>query len=165
MKTRVEWKLFFITDFEKEAAYLTEMHRNGWKFVRIRMGMWYVFEECQPEEVVYQLDFRPDKQEEQSVYEQMYRDYGWEFVGNCNHFGIFRKRATDGDTSLYSDMDSKKAMVARIFKRRYLLSLAIYIIVVLLNFRHSPRFALGVSTIYLPLLIFVGYRFRRLFKK
>ena len=92
------------------------MHNAGWKLVAIRMGMWYIFETCPPENVLYQLDFRPEKKEEQSVYEQMYRDYGWEHVTDCNHFGIFRKAGV-GDTELYSDLNTKKAICRRHFQK------------------------------------------------
>ncbi|MFZ2532430.1 MAG: DUF2812 domain-containing protein [Streptococcus suis] len=163
METKIECKVFFITDFEQEAAYLTGMHNAGWKLVAIRMGMWYIFEECPPENVVYQLDFRPEKKEEQSVYEQMYRDYGWEHVTDCNHFGIFRKAGV-GDTELYSDLKTKKAMVGRIFKRRYLLSLAIYCLTLPTFLIHSPILAVVISSIYLPLLTVLGLRFYRIMK-
>lgn len=64
MKTKIEIRFFFLPDFEKEALYLAEQHRKGWKFVENRFGMLFIFEKCQPEEVVYQLDFKPSLQEE-----------------------------------------------------------------------------------------------------
>ncbi|MGQ7394888.1 DUF2812 domain-containing protein [Streptococcus suis] len=163
METKTEWKVFFITDFEQEAAYLSNMHHKGWALVEIQMGMWYVFESCPPENVVYQVDFRPEKKEEQAVYEQMYHDYGWEHVTDCNHFGIFRKKG-GGDTELYSDLKTKKAMVSRIFKQRYLFILAVYGLTLPIFLRHSPILALAISLLYLPLLTILGLRFYRMMK-
>ena len=30
------WKLFSIMDYEKEAAFLSKMHKNGWKLKEIK---------------------------------------------------------------------------------------------------------------------------------
>lgn len=90
MKTKMEIRFFFLPDFEKEALYLAEQHRKGWKFVENRFGVLFIFEKCQPEEVVYQLDFKPILQEEYD-YVQFYEDYGWEYVGNCIIFLILEK--------------------------------------------------------------------------
>ncbi|MFC3927694.1 DUF2812 domain-containing protein [Streptococcus caprae] len=90
MKTKVEWKKFFITDFEQEERYLTEMHRKGWKFVRVRFGMFYHFEAVESAEVTYKLDFVQLKKAERESYLQMYADYGWENVARCWNFGFLQ---------------------------------------------------------------------------
>ncbi|HEM5424499.1 TPA: DUF2812 domain-containing protein, partial [Streptococcus suis] len=61
MDTRTECKVFFITDFSQQASYLSEMHQQGWKLVKISWLFFYHFEKCQPEEVVYQVDFKESK--------------------------------------------------------------------------------------------------------
>ncbi|MBM7635935.1 DUF2812 domain-containing protein [Streptococcus saliviloxodontae] len=58
MVTKTEVKIFWITDFEEETAYLRRMHQSGWKFVKLMAGCFFHFESCPPEDVVYQLDFR-----------------------------------------------------------------------------------------------------------
>ena len=50
-----EFRLFTIAEYEKEEAYLARKHREGWKLVTAAMPGWYTFEECEPEEVIYQL--------------------------------------------------------------------------------------------------------------
>ncbi|HEL1748449.1 TPA: DUF2812 domain-containing protein [Streptococcus suis] len=37
------------------------MHQQGWKLVKISWLFFYHFEKCQPEEVVYQVDFKESK--------------------------------------------------------------------------------------------------------
>lgn len=37
METRTECKVFFITDFSQQASYLSEMHQQGWKLVKISL--------------------------------------------------------------------------------------------------------------------------------
>ncbi|MGT2715221.1 DUF2812 domain-containing protein [Streptococcus respiraculi] len=116
-----EWKLFFITDFEKEEEYLTDMHRKGWKLKEVRFPCLFIFEKCQPEEVAYCLDFKPRLGEDQDAYYQMYEDYGWENLGTCNNFVYFRKPVTaDEEATIYSDRQSKLDMIGQIFKRRFL---------------------------------------------
>ena len=55
MKTKIKWRIFTIVDYEKEEKWLRSMHAQGWKFVRFN-GLFH-FEECQPEDVVYKLDY------------------------------------------------------------------------------------------------------------
>ena len=49
-------KFFSIAEFEKEEKYLTDMAAQGWRFVDTN-GSIYTFERCEPEQVVYRLDF------------------------------------------------------------------------------------------------------------
>mgnify|MGYP000334816408 CR=1 FL=1 len=46
METKIECKVFFITDFNQQAQYLTEMHRKGWRLTKIRWSFFYHFEKC-----------------------------------------------------------------------------------------------------------------------
>ena len=61
METKIECKVFFITDFNQQAQYLTEMHRKGWRLTKIRWSFFYHFEKCEPEDVAYQVDFKESK--------------------------------------------------------------------------------------------------------
>jgi hypothetical protein len=55
-------------DHKKEEIYLREMHKSGWKFVRVSGLGVYHFEECEPEDVVYQLDYMPKGMESDDEY-------------------------------------------------------------------------------------------------
>ena len=57
-RTKKEFKYFTIAQYEQEQDYLSEMHRNGWKLVKITYPGFYFFEECEPEDVVYQAEFK-----------------------------------------------------------------------------------------------------------
>ncbi|HEP1822819.1 TPA: DUF2812 domain-containing protein [Streptococcus suis] len=164
METRTEFKVFFITDFSQQADYLSEMHQQGWKLVKISWLFFYHFEKCQPEDVVYQVDFKEVKNKDRDSYLRMYEDYGWEFVVSCQNFVIFRKVAVKGDLEIYGDRESKVEFVKAIFQRRYLLSLGLYFILLGTNMRSHPAFVLGISIIYIPLLLLLGLRFYRMVK-
>ena len=97
METKTECRVFFITDFNQQAHYLSNMHKKGWKLVKISWSLFYHFEKCEPEDVVYQVDFKESKNKDRKSYLRMYEDYGWEFVTSCQNFVIFRKAAVKGD--------------------------------------------------------------------
>lgn len=164
METKTECKVFFITDFNHQARYLSDMHKKGWKLVKISWSLFYHFEKCEPEDVVYQVDFKESKNKDRESYLRMYEDYGWEFVTSCQSFIIFRKLAKFGGLELYGDRESKLEFVKTIFQRRYLLSLGLYFILLGTNMSSHPGFVLGISLIYIPLLLLLGLRFYRMIK-
>ena len=164
METKIESKVFFITDFNQQAQYLTEMHRKGWRLTKIRWSFFYHFEKCEPEEVVYQVDFKESKNKDRKSYLRMYEDYGWEFVTSCQNFVIFRKAAVKGDLEIYGDRESRVEFVKTIFQRRYLLSLGLYGSLLGTSLRSRPGFVLVFSLIYIPLLLLLGIRFYRMIK-
>ena len=164
METKIESKVFFITDFNQQAHYLSNMHKKGWKLVKISWSLFYHFEKCEPEDVVYQVDFKESKNKDRKSYLRMYEDYGWEFVTSCQNFVIFRKAAVKGDLEIYGDRESRVEFVKTIFQRRYLLSLGLYGILLGTSLRSRPGFVLGFSIIYIPLLLLLGIRFYRMVK-
>lgn len=166
MKTKKELKLFLITDFEREEAYLSDMHRKGWKFTGIQGSLVYCFEACEPAEVVYKLDFKPNTEKDTESYLQLYQDYGWEYVTVFNNFYIFRKaEAEEGDLDIFSDDASKKAMIKQIFRRRFLLGVFLYLVVFGFGFfAISLEFALGLAVTAVPVTLYLAYRFYQLHK-
>ena len=116
-----EKQKFYISEFEQEAAWLSFMHREGWKFVSTD-GFHYQFEKTEKEDMVYEMDYL-----ESGVagddYLQMYRDYGWEFVCQCDHWCYFRKQRTEGDeadTVLFRDRESKLELCKRVVHGQFL---------------------------------------------
>lgn len=166
MKTKKEFKLFLITDFEKEETYLSEMHKKGWKFTGVQGRLVYCFEACEPADVVYKIDFKPNTEKDIESYRQLYQDYGWEYVATCNNFYIFRKSdVEDSDLEIFSDEASKQAMVKQIFRRRFLLIVFLYLVALSLGFfAKSLEFALGIAVTALPFTIYLAYRFYQLKK-
>ena len=56
-----ERKSFFISEFRAEEAWLSFMHQQGWKLQSIdKRGFSYTFESCEPEDWIYQLDFKEE---------------------------------------------------------------------------------------------------------
>ena len=55
-----EFRWFNIMEYEKEENYLSKRHQEGWKFKRVTFPGVYTFERCEPEKVIYQLDYNKE---------------------------------------------------------------------------------------------------------
>ena len=54
------------------------MHQQGWKLVS--GGIVYTFARCEPEDVIYQLDYNEASHKDSEAYRQMFADSGWEYI-------------------------------------------------------------------------------------
>ena len=136
METKKEWKFFSIFNHEKEEEYLREMHKAGWKFVKVNHFGTYHFEKCPAEDVVYQLDYNKDYAKNKNEYLQMFSDCGWEYIQNYVDYSYFRKRAADmnGDEEIFCDDNSRMEMMERVYKGRILPLFVIFCAVILPQF-------------------------------
>lgn len=114
MEKRIEKQTFFISEFNEEAAWLSFMHRQGWRFISTN-GKKYEFEQCEPEDWIYQLDFKENGVADED-YIQMFNDYGWEYAFQYGKWFYFRKKKTaeEEDLSIFSDRESKIALCKRV---------------------------------------------------
>ena len=116
----VEKHMFYISEFEQEAAWLSFLHREGWKFVSTD-GFHYKFEKAEKEDWVYELDYKENGVAEDD-YIQMYRDFGWEYAGQYDHWCYFRKQRIEGedvDTTLFGDRESKLELCKRVVNGQF----------------------------------------------
>jgi len=120
MSTKTEIKFFTITEYEKEEKYLSMEHKHGWKLTRIIFPCFYQFEECEPEDVVYQLDYNPDRHKNFKEYTQMFDDCGWDYICDFVGYSYFYKpiKEMDDNEEIFNDDSSKKDMLDRVFKGR-----------------------------------------------
>ena len=91
-ETKKELRWFSIMDYEKEARYLSRMHQKGWKFKRVTMPGIYTFEKCEPEKVIYQLDYNQEGMKNQMEYVKMFEDCGWEYLLEFAGYSISENR-------------------------------------------------------------------------
>ena len=184
MEKKIVYRIFTIADYEREAIYLREMHAQGWKLKEVSysnlvVAVKYTFEKCQPEQVVYQLDFYPMKKSERASYLQLYKDCGWEHITDFNGFSYFRKPYSqielDAEFEIYNDAAGKLAMVKKILIMRMLPILLLFstllpVFLKLLSGRgyFSWGMFLIVSidcTLLIVFAIQISYIFWRLFQK
>ena len=170
-------RFFTIADYEKEEVWLHNQHKNGWKLSRMIPPCFYIFEKCMPEDVVYRLDYKNNS--ETSNYFQIFKDYGWEYIGRYVGWLYFRKPSSETDTEqdgeIFSDNESRIDMINHAVKTRLLPTLIIFLCCVLPNFfrrigTSGPLataftvFFAVMTLLYLYLLIHCGLKLRKLEK-
>ena len=170
--TKTVFKWFDVTMHEEEAVWLREMHNSGWKLQKVSWAF-YTFESCQPEDVVYQLDY-PGELTNKTEYLQMFFDCGWEYIQDMMGYSYFRKAAADmseNETGIFCDHESRMAMWDRVFKGRVrvlLIMLVCVIIPQLIMQSHNQSSAgealygtfIGLLIVYLVILIRFAKRYQ-----
>ncbi len=174
-------RFFTIADYEEEEIWLHNQHKNGWKLFRLIPPCFYIFEKCMPEEVIYRLDYKNNA--ETSNYFQLFRDYGWEYIGRCVGWLYFRKAASEinseQDGEIFSDNESRIAMINHVVKTRLFPLSIIFICCVLPNFIRcmetgNPVAIAGtilftvltlLTLLYIYLIIYCSLKLQKLRKK
>ncbi len=148
MKTKKELRIFTIMDYDKEQEYLRKKHQAGWKFVKVSGLCVYHFVECQPEDVVYQLDYNQEGIEHKAEYVQMFADCGWEYLQDYMGYSYFRKPVEEmaGEEEIFCDDQSRLAMVKRIYNGRILPLLILFFSILI------PQFILSITFYHSPAL-------------
>ena len=175
METKKAFRFFSINQHKDEEAYLRRMHQEGWKFVKVNWLGLYHFVKCEPEDVIYQLDYNKEGVANKSEYIQMFADCGWEYLQEFYGFTYFRKRAAEmnGEEAIFSDEGSQLAMMERIYKGRLLPLVIIFSCIIvpqlvqqlLLGNRGMAIFFGVMLALYLAIFIGAAIRYYRLKNK
>lgn len=122
------FKYFTIMEYEAEQEFLRRQHQEGWKFQKVTFPGIYTFVKCEPEDVVYQLDYNQERKNDMEGYIQMYRDCGWEYLCDFMDYSYFRKpvAAMQGEEEIFNDDASKLDMLERVYKGRMVPLLIIF---------------------------------------
>lgn len=176
MKTVI--RFFTVADYEDEELWLRAQHRAGWKMADMTPPCFYRFERCEPEDVIYRLDFKNGEQDEE--YLRFFADYGWECFESCLGWLFFRKSAaaaeSEEDGEIFSDNASRAALANKVVKTRILPVLIIFLTCLLPSLwrvvRYSEPAAIVFTVIlslfagmYLFLLVHCGVKLARLLRK
>jgi len=115
MTTITKFKWFWAWQDEKEEVWLSNMAREGWHLKELGLPGNYTFESGEPREDHYRMDFTVDRKNYQN-YLQLFKDAGWEHLGELGGWQYFRTR-TDGKDipEIYTDKDSKVQKYQRLF--------------------------------------------------
>lgn len=171
-KTELKW--FDITEYDKEADYLREMHKQGWKFLKFTLPVFYKFEKCEPEDVIYQLDYNKDGSEHKAEYLQMFSDCGWEYLGETVGYSYFRKplKEMNGEEEIFSDDASKVEMMERVYKGRMIPLLTIFCCIICPQIAMQAaghyvanKILLGIFILMFLLYLSIFYRFAKKYKE
>ena len=139
MEKKKQFKWFTIMEYEKEQEYLRRMHQSGWKFVKVTGLCMYHFEQCEPADVVYQLDYNQEGISHKEEYVQMFKDCGWEYLQDYVGYSYFRKPVLEskGPEEIFCDEVSRLQMMERVFKGRMIPLFVLFFAVLMPQFLNS----------------------------
>lgn len=133
MQTKKIRKFFGLADFIEEQEFLEQQHREGWRFISTT-GFSYKFESCDPEDVVYQLDFNGENKDIES-YLQLYADCGWTHMFKYNEWHYFMKtREANEDLTIFSDKESKIEMCKRVLNKHIFMVIPFLIFMIIADY-------------------------------
>lgn len=164
-ETKKELRWFSIMDYEKEARYLSRMHQKGWKFKRVTMPGIYTFEKCEPEKVIYQLDYNQEGMKNQMEYVKMFEDCGWEYLLEFAGYSYFRKPEAQmsREEEIFCDDESRLDMMNRIFRGRVIPLIVIFYCLVVNGYNamagHGGYVLASVFSILMILYIVIFLQF------
>ena len=133
-QTKTEIRFFPIPAWKKEENYLREQHQNGWEFISVNGLCLYHFRRCEPNDVIYQLDYNPDSLTNKHEYLQMFRDCGWEYLQNYVGYSYFRKAVSDMDGTeeqIFCDDSSRLEMMKRVFTGRMIPLVCCFLLIII----------------------------------
>ena len=113
------YKLFYISDYEKEASYLRDMSLKGYHFVR-NDGFSFDFVKGEPKNYFYLLDYYKVDPSAEDL--EKWQEQGWEdiFHAPVNYEGswhFFRREIQEGDMLEYDENnDSRLELFERLTK-------------------------------------------------
>ncbi len=98
---------FWAWNDDKEEAWLGEMSRQGLHLQQAGAFGQYTFEQGEPRQYAYRLDFVTESKKKDDYY-QIFRDAGWEHVGEMSGWQYWRKEIVDGKVpEIFTDNASK----------------------------------------------------------
>lgn len=176
-RSKIRFKYFTIPEWEKEQDYLRQQHNNGWKFTKVSFPGIYHFEACEPEDVIYQLDYNVEGRIQKEAYIQMFHDCGWEYMQDFVGYSYFRKPVSlmNGEEGIFCDRTSRLDMMKRVFKGRMIPLLILFFLVILPNIyiqsHINTEFSHILSGVFIVLLLVYvilflkfGYQFQKYWK-
>jgi hypothetical protein len=112
---------------EGEERWLSRMAGNGWHLTAPR-AILYRFVKGEPADVVYRMDYRSPAKGERDEYLGLFRDAGWEHVGEFGNWHYFRIPAGEGPApEIHTDPESKIAMFRRLLGLLAVVSVAVWV--------------------------------------
>lgn len=127
-------KWFWHWEDDKEEAWLTQLAKRGLHLKSLALFGKYTFAEGAPRDVVYRLDFVTSNKKDEAYF-QLFRDAGWEHVGEMMGWQYWRKEVKPGETpEIFTDAESKIQKYQRLLG--FLAIIALPIFMGMLNMRY-----------------------------
>lgn len=133
---KIKFRIFNICEWKKEEDFLRQQHKAGWKFTHVNLIGCYYFNKCEPEDVIYQLDYNSDCTIDKTEYIQMFSDCGLEYLQDLFGYSSFRKPVSEmngKEEEIFCDDASRLEMMKRVFRGRLRPLLVIFFLCVMPN--------------------------------
>ncbi len=162
-------RFFPIWEEEKECRWLEEMSGKGWH-MKATGYLSYYFTKGESRDYTYRFDFKLAADKDYEDYLQLFAESGWELVGVFANWHYFRIEKSEQVRELYTDTQSKKARLKRLFI--LMIAVAAINLVIMLNnififtltdggLKEIPvfmYFVWAILLIVIVLLIYAGVR-------
>lgn len=149
---------------EKEERWLAKMARDGWHLTAPR-GFFYHFENGEPAADVYRLDYQSPSRHDRKEYLDLFKDAGWDYVGEFSNWYYFKTRAGVGPApEIHTDPESKIAMYRRLLALLAIVGVAVWAPVLssLGAQRHPDGLWTAVRGFQIAVLILMAYAIARI---
>jgi hypothetical protein len=110
--TTSRWRYFFVYQDPKQEAWLEEQARRGLHLTRPGLFR-FTFVQGEPQEQKYRLDFQTLRGAARGEYLALFRDAGWDFLGQVANRYYFRARPEALSPEIFTDVDSRKDRIRR----------------------------------------------------
>ncbi len=126
-------KFFTITQYQQEEEYLSSMHEQGWKLTKIIFPGLYHFQKCEPQKVVYRLDYNQEGIDHKAEYVQMFTDCGWNYLFDFMGYSYFCKQGNqmEDKEEIFCDDASRYEMMKRVFRGRIIPLIIVFMCIVI----------------------------------
>jgi len=110
---KIKW--FWPWQDEQEEAWLRSMSQKGWHLFSVGLPCIYRFRAGELLDYVYRLDYQTFPKKDKQEYQQLFRDAGWEHIGEMSAWQYFRKEVKEGETlEIFTDVESKVTKYKRV---------------------------------------------------
>ncbi len=163
-KTTVKkFRWFWAWQDEKEESWLGEMAGRGYHLASVRLPGIYTFNVGEPRNIAYRLDYQPSFKKDRDEYLQIFRDAGWEHIGEMSAWQYFRKEAAPGETpEIFTDNESKISKYKRLLGYLCIFLAPMWTIIIIQLSENPYPWVKGIQIFILIVTLFFIYAIIRL---
>jgi hypothetical protein len=149
-------KWFWAWQDDKEEEWLGEMSRQGLHLQHADLFGQYTFEKGETREFAYRLDFVTNSKKNADYY-QLFRDAGWEHVGELGGWQYWRKEILDGNVpEIFTDNISKIQKYQRLLG--FMVIFYPIFVIYLSNYKHfASMLSSGLFSTLYEIIFFVFF--------
>ena len=110
--TMMRWRYFLAHQDVAQEAWLEEQARRGLHLSRPGLFR-FAFTAGEPRDEKYRLDFQVLRGAARAEYLTLFRDAGWDFLGQVANRYYFRARSDAFSPEIFSDVESRRDLIQR----------------------------------------------------